>query len=248
MINNARGQTNPRQHSRYICLTRDREATACQEAGYRTDVAHAALLSEVRRLRGAPWTPQAEDRLRGPDGKSEAERAAAISRALEQEKEQMRKHTRRISLMDDDPTPEQVAAFREVSAEITARIRGLEAQLTELSVPGRSLASLRELHERLTRAELAPIVDDLVAHDDEAGLRDVILELVESAHVIERRPTFRCTWARLEVTWVPDVRTLLDEGLLWLDDPAPAPHIPTAQERRRDYWRRKYGQGLRYRV
>jgi hypothetical protein len=248
MINNARGQANPRQHSRYICLTRDREAAACHEAGYRTDVAHAALLSEVRRLRGAPWTPQAEERLGGPDGQSEAERAAAISRALEQEKEQMRKHTRRISLMDDDPTPEQVAAFREVSAEITARIRGLEAQLTELSGQGRTVATLRQLHEKLTRTEFAQIVDELTADGDEAGLRDVILELVESARVIERRPTFRCTWARLDVTWVRDVRTLLDHGLLWLDDPAPAPHIPTAQERRREYWRRKYGQGLRYRV
>jgi DNA invertase Pin-like site-specific DNA recombinase len=248
MFNNSRGQTNPNEHSRYVCITRDREASACHEAGYRTDVAHAALLSELRRLRGAPWTPQAEERLRGPDGKSEAERAAAISRALEQEREQMRKHTRRISMMDDDPTPEQVVAFREVSAEITARIRGLEAQLAELSVPGRSMATLRDLHEKLTRTELVQIVDDLVAQGDEAGLRDVILELVESACVTERRPAFRCTWARLDVTWVPDVRTLLDAGLLWLDGPAPAPHMPTAQERRRNYWRQKYGQGLRYRV
>jgi hypothetical protein len=203
---------------------------------------------EVRRLRGTPWTPQAEERLHGPDGKSAAERAAAISRALEQEKEQMRKHTRRMSLMDEDPTPEQVTAFREVSAEITARIRGLEVQLTELSASVRTIPTLRELHEKLTRTELAEVVDGLAAQGDEAGLRDLVLELVESARVAERRPALRCTWARLDITWAPDVQQLLDAGLLWLDVSAPAPHIPTPRERRRAYWRRKYGQGLRYRV
>jgi hypothetical protein len=72
------------QPTQYICQRRN-NGEPCTELGYKADVVHQALLAEVRRLRGAPWTPQAQERLTGTNGQSQAERVAALSRALEQE-------------------------------------------------------------------------------------------------------------------------------------------------------------------
>jgi hypothetical protein len=58
----------------YNCLRHNRgKGGLCTASGYRIDVAHAALLTEVRRADGALWTPQAERRLAGTDGASQAE-------------------------------------------------------------------------------------------------------------------------------------------------------------------------------
>jgi hypothetical protein len=169
----------------YNCLRHNRgKGGLCTAGGYRIDVAHAALLAEVRRLRGAPWTAEAEQRLAGTDGVSEAERAATLNRALEDEREMLRKHTRRMSLLDEDPTPEQIAAFREVSAEISARIRSLEAQVAALSERAVVLPDLRALHAHLTQTEIADVVDRLEAQGDEAGLREVVQDLVVSARTV----------------------------------------------------------------
>jgi hypothetical protein len=135
----------------------------------------------------------------------------------------LRKHTRRMSLLDEDPTPEQIAAFREVSAEISARIRTLEAQVAALSERPVVIPDLRALHARLTQTEIADVVDRLEAQGDEAGLREVVQDLIVSARVVERRPARRSTWARMAVTWTAQIHTLLDAGLLRLTDGSTPP-------------------------
>jgi Recombinase zinc beta ribbon domain len=238
----------PTRKGEYACLTRHRAAGACSGGGYRLDVAHAGLLAEVRRLRGAPWTQESVKCLMGTEGTSEAERVTTLRRALDDEHEALRRLQRRIIDQDQDPTPEERAAFSQIKAEIVARIRSLESQLHETSERATTLPDLRQLHERLTRIELATLVDDLLAQGDEDGLRELVLDVVQAARVVERWPKRRTTWVRVDVTWTPRVQELLKAGLLRLDAPPtlpPPPEIPpriskARARNRRHYWRKHH--------
>jgi hypothetical protein len=223
----------------YCCVGRTVGRT-CTMKEYSAPVADAALLAEVRRLRGAPWTPQAERRLLGSDAQKDASTAAATARALEAERERLRKHTRLMSMMENDPTEEQVATFREISAEISARIRALESKLATTAQRAAHVPNLQRLHQQLTETELAAVVDGLAAADDHEGLRALVLGLIASATLVEKRPEKHMKWARVAVTWTPDVQVLLDAGLLWLDEPPPAPEFLTGAARRRERDRRRY--------
>ncbi len=222
----------------YVCLRRH-NGTGCTATGCIETVAHAALLSEVRRLRGTPWTPQAEARLVGPEGQNAAERSASIRRALEQEQERMRRNVRRMNDLDD-PTPEEIAAFRQVGAEIAARIRALETEAASVSQHALSLPSLQAIHEKLVATELGPLVDGLQEQGNTTALRELVLEFVESAIIVERRPARPPVWARVEVTWTQEVQTLLDAGLLTLDAPEEAPYILTGKDLARKRRRERY--------
>jgi hypothetical protein len=120
--------------------------------------------------------------------------------------------------------------FATVRTEFTQRIRALEAQLAAASAPLLNIPRLRALHERLSRTQVADLVDGLYAHDDTPGLRDLLLHLVESAHITERRPHSHPVWLRAAVSWVPDVVQLLSAGLLQLAEAAPAPVLPTSAD------------------
>jgi Recombinase zinc beta ribbon domain len=214
----------------YICVARTKRRLACTSSAYNIDVAHAVLLIEVRRLLGTPWDVEAEQRLMGPGDTNEAEAAAAIHRALDQEQERMRRHARRMLDLEDDPTPEELAAFRELGREIGARIKALEARLEQTTQRAHAIPNLRALHERLTQTPVAAVVDRLLEQGKEAELRDLIRALVESARLVERQPRYRSTWIRLEVTWTPAVQTLLDVGKLHLAPSPERPNHPTVKE------------------
>jgi hypothetical protein len=164
---------------------------------------------------------------------------AAIQAALSQERSALRNYVRGLALLAQDPTPEEAAEFAAVRAEFTARVRSLEAQLATAAAPLVHVPRLRALHERLTRTEVAALVDGFVAHGDGAGLRDLLTSLVESARITERRPQSHPVWLRAEVSWLPDVAQLLDAGLLFLAEPPQGPVVPTSAElrcaRRRRY-------------
>ncbi len=221
--------SNPAKPAHYDC-TRRKNGWPCKSRAYKADIAHEALVREVCRLRGAPWTRQAEDRLVGSDGRDAAAAAAAIQRALDHEHERMRRHARRMSDLEYDPTPEEIAAFREVGAEISARIRALEAQKAETSQRAAVVPDLRALHERFTQTEIATVVNRLIEKDDTAALRELLQGLVASARVVDRQPFYHPVWVQLAVTWKPNVQLLLDAGLLTLAEAAPPPAIPTSRD------------------
>jgi DNA invertase Pin-like site-specific DNA recombinase len=216
----------------YICVARTKRRLACTSSAYNIDVAHTALLAEVRRLQGTPWDVDADQRLPGADDVQETETAAWIRRALDQEQERMRRHARRMLDLEDDPTPAEITAFREIGREIDARIKALEARLEQTAQRARDIPKLRALHERVTQTPLADVVDRLLEQGKEAELRDLVLALVASARLAERQPRYRSTWIRLEVTWTPDVQTLLDDGKLWLSPPPERPYHPTVKEQK----------------
>jgi hypothetical protein len=191
---------------------------------------------EISRLRGAPWTPQAEQRLAG-DGDS-GEMAAALQHKLSAQRERLRKHTRLMSEMDDDPTPEQIAAFRDISAEISAHIRALEAQLAEVGQRAAHVPNLREVHAKLTRTEISMVLATLAAQGDVEGQRAVVQDLIDSACVVARQPESHPRWLRVEATWNADVEALRGAGLVTLDPTPTAPLQPSKQERQREYCRR----------
>jgi hypothetical protein len=140
--------------------------------------------------------------------------------------------------MEDDPTPEQIATFREVSGEISSRIRSLEAQLAGMDGRLTQLPNLRELHEQLTQVEIATLIGEHAALGDDEGLRDLVKSLVQTAHIVERLPYRRPRWFRVAVAWRPDVLLLLEAGLLRLDPPAPTPQRPDQRTMNREYMRR----------
>jgi hypothetical protein len=208
----------------------------CTARAYLAELGDGAILAQVCRLRGAPWTPQAERRLSGGE---HATHAAELGRTLDAERERLRRHTRALSLVGHDPTPEEIVAFREVSAEISARIRALEAQVTDLGQRAARAPALRALHARLTRTEIPALVALLRERGDLEGLRELAQGLVTAARIVERRPESHPKWLRAEVTWHPDIPTLLEAGLLRLDTgPAPPPPGPSKQEMLREYCRR----------
>jgi site-specific DNA recombinase len=221
----------------YYECTRRKAGTTCTARGYLATRAHEALLSEVSRLRRAPWTPVAEQRLADGDGDS-AEMAATLQCKLTAERERLRKHTRLMSEMEDDPTPEQIAVFREISAEISANIRALEAQLAEAGQRAAHVPHLRELHAKLTSTEVPMALATLAAQGDVEGQRALVQDLIDSACVVDRQPQSHPRWLRVKVTWSADVQTLLDAGLLALDPALAAPAQPSKQERQREYCRR----------
>jgi hypothetical protein len=143
-----------------------------------------------------------------------------------------------MSKMEDDPTPEQIAVFREISAEISANIRALEAQLAEAGQRAAHVPNLREIHAKLTRTEISMALATLEAQGDLEGQRALVQDLLEGACVVDRRPESHPRWLRVEATWNADVQALLDAGLLTLDPAPTAPAQPSTQERQREYCRR----------
>jgi DNA invertase Pin-like site-specific DNA recombinase len=229
--------TRKRDGAHYYECAHRQQGKPCAARAYLASLAHTALLAQVGRLRGAPWTPQAEIRITG-DG-SHAETVAVLHRSLQAERERLRRHTRLMSVMEDDPSPEQIASFREVSAEISVRIRALELQVAELGHRAAQVPDLRELHARLTHAEIPTIVAALARADDTEGLRDLLQSLIVSASVVERRPESHPTWLRVQVVWQPDVTVLLDAGLLRLaKEPAGPDPLAPKHERQIEYGRR----------
>ncbi len=234
-----------RESPLYVC-SRHKHNGLCPAAGYGLDVAHRALVAEVRRLRGTPWTDQRAERLTGESGAAHVAHAAEIHRELEAARERLRTYARRIADMADDPTPEERAAFNEVRNEMSARIRSLETQQAALEERTAALPNLRTLHARFITTPVAAVVDKLLANGDEESLRALICELVESARLVERWPDRRSKWVRLEVTWNPDVRLLLEAELLVPDPPAACPIAePTKRQlqcrasSQRYYWKKK---------
>jgi hypothetical protein len=206
-----------RADAEYLCHGRRAGRTVCRTPSYRAPHADRALAYELGRLQRGdqPWDEVAEARLVGSDDRLAAQDARA-QRQFAEERERLRKHTRLMSLMEDDPTPEQVATFREVSAEISGRIRALEAQLAQRSERVAELPSLRQLYDRVAETEVAGLVAGLLRQGDTLALRDLALALVSSARLVERWPAKATVWARVEVTWAPEVTTLLEAGLLRL--------------------------------
>ncbi len=212
-----------------------RDARPCTTRGYLAVRAHDALVREVSRLRGAPWTPQAEQRLAGGDDGSGAEVAADLQQKLTAQRERLRRHTRLMSEMENDPTPEQIAVFREISAEISANIRALEAQLAEVGHRAARVPALREVHARLTGAEVPAVLTRLGELGGVEQQRALLQTLITEARVVERRPESHPKWVRVEVTWSADVQALLDAGLLTLDPAGEGPVLPSKEERQRGY-------------
>jgi hypothetical protein len=121
---------------------------------------------------------------------------------------------------------------------ISATIKTLEAQLTAIPRPAISLLDLKDLHDRLRRTQPADLVDALETAGDEAGLRDLLVDLIERACVVDRLPATKSKWVRVEVVaWAKDVQVLLNAGLLTL---GPAPERPSWPSTPQEYERRKY--------
>src|SRR2546423_12288791 len=74
----------------YLC-GRHLKGAPCAVRGYKAELAHAALLAELRRLRGALWTPAREQRLLGADGQRSAE-VVSLQQALANERTALRNY------------------------------------------------------------------------------------------------------------------------------------------------------------
>lgn len=228
-------------NAKYQCSAR-RRGHGCRARGYNADLAHAALLVEVARLRHAPWVPQEERRERDAGVMTSAARQAELERAVAAERARLRRLIERFADPTDDPDPEEEAQYRLVRAEITARIRRFEQERLQLADAAVSEADAHDLHDRLATLELPALVEAHRAAGRAGELRPLLLDLIASARIVERLPAGRARWLRAEVAWSPVVQGLLDAGSLALAPPAPTPHILTTRERKRlntRRWREK---------
>ncbi len=213
----------------------------CATPGYRMDLAHDALMREISRLRGHAWREQGIEAVDG-DGSRRATEAATLRRALGEERERLRRHARAlVELSTDVPDPETLAAFRAVGREIGARIAGLEGQRAQAETTRAPLADLRALHAEVLATDIPAAVADLdYAREpkDFEPVRRLLLKLVESAAVVERRPEKHARWLRVEVTWTATMRTLIEAGQITLDDAPAPPETLSTIEMNREYQRR----------
>jgi hypothetical protein len=166
----------------------------------------------------------------GFTSRDEAEVVEATRMALEGKREQLRKNALALSMLEGDPTPELVAAFREAGAKIGGEIRELEAKLASANQQAARLPVLKQLHADLSRQDFGAVIDALEAQGDTVALRELVLKLVKSAVVAERYPVQSSRWLRVSVTWSDNVQSLIDLRLVALDPPLPLPHFPSREE------------------
>lgn len=237
--------TIPNHKGSYLCRTSLRNG-GCAAPGYRLDLAHEALLVELRRLRGAPWTTRGEERLRG--GGVRATAAARLKREIAAERTALRDQAEALAAMrglaplsgggatkGGGIPSEAVRAFLALSETTEARIAGLEAQQALAERAGPPLEDLRSLWAEVHRTDTRAIVAALGASGkpaDAEPLRRLLLLVVESARLVERRPATHSRWLRVEVTWTEGVRDLLRAGMLTLDPAPEPPALPTPTDLR----------------
>jgi DNA invertase Pin-like site-specific DNA recombinase len=220
-------------NDQYMCLRRNNGLKECSGGCYAMAVAHTGLLAEVRRLQGVPWNPAALEHL-AEDKEGERMRAKLL-RDLARERERKDRNMRLLQRIAD-PTDDEIAEFRRVGAEISASIKAIEAQLAAVPAPSISIPDLESLHRKLMQTEAAAIVDGFLEVGDEAGLREWLVELVETARVVDRVPANKTKWVRVAVTWTQPVQILLTAGLLTLGPEPERPYQPTTP---REYAARK---------
>jgi len=207
-----------RRGPQYLCSSR-RQGRLCTGRGYHADHAHEALLRVVGCLRGRVWTEDAERFLleggeegdaAGRDARVAAERALVVAR------EEMVRLLRQSRALIDEPEAVQ-SALRADRAALAARIDALVARVEGSERRVSAVVDWHALHRRLIDTDLSAYVQELRDAGDIRSLRELTMELVTAARVVERRPERNSTWLRVEVTWTPAVAALLCAGLLSVD-------------------------------
>jgi Recombinase len=217
MVPNVSAQDSGRR-GQVLCADRHK-GRGCTGSAYRLDLATEALLTQVRRLRGSPWTLEGERLLSGEDGAV----ASRLAGELAEARATLTRANRRFMVEIREPTQEDRDAFEMVRCEMGQRIRDIEQQQKQLAHDAAALPRLRALHDQLSRTQIGAQVDGLLEHGQTVALRDLLAGLVESATLVERTPVVRSTWLRFAVTWTPEVRALLEAGLLTLAPEPPRP-------------------------
>jgi site-specific DNA recombinase len=222
--------------SSYACLNHLSGITVCAPHMYVSRFAHAAILDQVKRLQFLGW-----DLSRAAVAVETAPNPRpALERQLAAAQEAMRRHVRGFSMMADDPSPVELAAYREVSKELADKVLGLERQLAALPETAPSVLDAKTLHEAFSTVHLAGLVDQLATEGMETELRDLVLKLVASATIIERIPATRSKWLRAAVVWSEPVQALIDAGQVTLSPDVLSPDYSpkTAKELHREAMRR----------
>jgi site-specific DNA recombinase len=217
----------------YICLARHERGT-CNEPSYRADVAHAALLAEIKRLhyRQVPLV-RVEEALLGPDGSKEAKAIKALETQLKQAQAKLDRHTRRFSEQVEEPTEEEIASHRRVGKEISAEIARLKSQLEEAKARQPHAAECLATYARIVTMDPGNALEALLVAGEHDQARELLLALVDYAVVIARKPLVNTRWVRLAIRWKPDIQALLDAGFFWLDSRDDTPAFPCRKEQSR---------------
>ncbi len=219
----------------YACLPHVNGETVCKQHMYAAAPAHLALLAQVKRLHFRQWNLS---RVTAPIETTPNPRPA-LQRRLEAAKEAMRRHVRRFAMLADDPSPAELAAYRDLSKELSDRVLEAERQLAALPPSPPSVLDAKQLHAEFSRIDLATVIDGLVQENMEAELRSLVLKLVKSATITERIPATRSTWLRAEVEWNEPVQALIDAGQIELGPDVQSPAYPkTPRELHREAMRR----------
>jgi hypothetical protein len=230
------GKAAQRQQPGYNCQNRRRGTTTCAGEYILMDVAHAALLAQLRRLRWQRWDRAAAGRVVS-EGEQDASTAVLLDR-LQRVRLLYHDHVEQGKQLEDFDQ-ELIEAHRAMGWRLYAQLQALEEQVAAAGgEAGANLATLEKLHNRLRT--LAADVDCAVSAGDLAALRALVAPLVRSARIVQRVPETRTTWARAAVEWTNEVALLLKAGVLALADDVTAPEYDPERAARRRELQRAY--------
>jgi hypothetical protein len=147
----------------YECSARRDGVGGCRATSYRIDLAQEALLAQIARLRGAPWTPEVDRCLLGQSG-PQAQEAARVAQDLARAEAELGQHAAGLAVLTSSGLePEALAAFKKRAHELSAQIRALRTRQTELDQRSSRVPSLRRIHAHLTARDLATHLQDMRA-------------------------------------------------------------------------------------
>jgi hypothetical protein len=131
----------------YLCGATAYGLPKCPHGFVSYPLANRAVLDQVRRLRGVPWTAKREARLLGAG--EESEHIAQLQKALEVERKKRNRNTRLMSELIEELTLAQIQACRAISAEISERINRLEEELNGWAQRASHLPDPKKVHRDL---------------------------------------------------------------------------------------------------
>jgi site-specific DNA recombinase len=221
----------------YYCSARGHGRNDCPGEWISVQLAHAALLEQVRRLDWRPWDRAAVEALANV-GEQDEEKAGLIKMM----------HRLRAVVADHAAQADQLAGLSQeivdAHLQMTDRLRGQLAVVEEQVAAaggegGANIATLEKVHQAMRT--LCRDLQGAEFAGDEDAVRKLIAPLVAKASIAERTPVRRSKWVRLAVEWSLEVGLLLQAGLLVLGPDVPRPdHSAEQAERQRARWRAHY--------
>ena len=135
----------------YVCVRHANGEAVCKPSHYVASFAHEAVLAQIKRIQFKSWdlsraastvTPTVDPR-------------PLLRKRLDVAKDELQRHIKNFTLLaGDTPTPQEVAAYRRGSNELSDKIVSIERELAVLPAPAPTPADAKALHAEFEKVRL----------------------------------------------------------------------------------------------